>query len=99
MDNLNDFADIEDIEIIDDVPVKPKAALVSLGKVCPVCGSRHVLRFLDRRLYDSYLKEGYTLDQVFPTLNKTEKEFIETGTCLECQKKGTRRKVESDMIF
>lgn len=57
-------------------------------KRCPMCGKACVMRVTNAQ-YDKYVhynnNSQVLVQDVFPELNETEREYIKTGHCPSCQ--------------
>lgn len=56
--------------------------------LCPFCSKGHYIKLnndQDRRLGE-YRNGRGAIQDIFTDLNSTEREFIKTGMCLDCQK-------------
>lgn len=57
---------------------------MDIVNTCPMCGSTHWMR-INGEQYEKYKYGGMLIQDAFPKLNPTEREFIKTGYCPECQ--------------
>lgn len=58
---------------------------ITIANQCPWCGKDYEFKVP----YDGYIKwrSGVLIQNAFPTLTPTEREYMLTGYCADCQKK------------
>lgn len=59
----------------------------SLIKKCPMCGHVCEMKLSEEQMdkFHEYNRGGSYIQELFPELNKVEREFIKTGYCPGCQ--------------
>ena len=57
---------------------------MDIVNACPMCGSTHWMR-INGEQFEKYKHGGMLIQDAFPKLRPTEREFIKTGYCPECQ--------------
>ncbi|MBQ6800130.1 MAG: hypothetical protein IJP08_03360 [Bacteroidaceae bacterium] len=74
-------------------------------KECPVCGYDHRIKLNENDItdrqkidYDFRAITGKLIQDIFPNLNNTEREFLKSGTCTKCQRKLFNKKASSRKI-
>lgn len=65
------------------IMITAKDAIVK--QVCPMCGKIHEMH-LDKESAMKYFAARQLVQEAFPDLAPTEREFIISGYCVECQK-------------
>lgn len=59
---------------------------LTVWKICPVCRKKHWKKFrCTDEQYINYMI-GTPIQLVFPDMDKYKREFLKSGTCVECQK-------------
>ena len=74
-------------------------------KECPVCYYEYRIKLNENDItdkqkmdYDFRAITGKKVQDIFPNLNDTEKEFLKSGTCTKCQRKLFNKKASSKKI-
>lgn len=55
-----------------------------ISRTCPMCGNTHYMEADDEK-YFKYAYGGALVQDAFPEMPPTEREFIISGYCPECQ--------------
>ena len=66
-------------------------------RTCPMCGKETSLELTKDEVgrYEYYLSGAPLLQEAFPNLTPSEREFLKTGYCPECQRKIFGNKIKS----
>ena len=74
-------------------------------KNCPVCRNDYRIKLSDTDITENqrfeYAYRDITkkpVQDIFPNLNDTEREFLKSGTCTKCQRKLFNKKASSKKI-
>lgn len=62
------------------------AGNITLANTCPICGKKHTLTLTKAEYYKGMREReaGALIQNAFPGLNPSQREFFITGICDEC---------------
>lgn len=75
--------------------------MVEVWKQCPLCREQYHIELSNeqsRKLFEYEHGKGY-IQEVFPELDKFEREFVKTGYCSKCQEEIFGAKKEKEYSF
>lgn len=75
--------------------------MIEVWKQCPLCSEQYHIKLSNeqaRKLYEYEHKGGY-IQELFPELDKFEREFVKTGFCSKCQEEIFGAKKEKEYSF
>ena len=70
-------------------------------KECPMCGEIHFVKLTDVEYdqYKKYIVYGSLIQNVFPNISPTVREFLKTGCCPECQELLFEKCEQKELFF
>ena len=68
--------------------------MITIANQCPFCGKEYTFK-VPTEGYDKYMA-GALVQDAFPTLSATEREYFVSGICETCQKKVLGEEEEDD---
>lgn len=75
--------------------------MVEVWKQCPLCSEQYHIELSGeqaRKLFEYEHGNGY-IQEMFPELDKFEREFVKTGYCSKCQEEIFGAKKEKEYSF
>ena len=75
--------------------------MIEVWKQCPLCSEQYHIELSNeqaRKLFEYERGDGY-IQEVFPELDKFEREFVKTSFCSKCQEEIFGAKKEKEYSF
>ena len=66
-------------------------------KSCTICGDTYHIKLTDKE-YEDFINKNDLIQNIFPNFNPTEREFLKTGYCPDCQAMLFGAKYDTDKI-
>ena len=64
---------------------------------CNMCGNTYYIELTDKE-YEDFINKNDLIQNIFPNFNPTEREFLKTGYCPDCQAMLFGAKYDTDKI-